>query len=192
MVDERTKKRREDDRPKPQKRSDYDRTLDKAVKAKKAGKGVPQLGQQEKQSIPDLVVRNEFGSNNKLWDILESMKLPTGIDFDFGELAQECAKVGIDIVDYLEPAQVVDIWHKYEHGRSLWNPDKYKDMGTRMYELNQWYLDACKRNEDYIMLKIRDEHWGRGDDLIHINFAELHQLCHMNSLDKSLISCFCL
>ena len=59
MVDERTKKRREDDRPKPQERSDYDRTLDKAVKAKKAGKGVPQLGQQENnQSLILLFVMN--------------------------------------------------------------------------------------------------------------------------------------
>jgi hypothetical protein len=46
-----------------------------------------------------------------------------------GELTQQYALVGLDIVDLLEPAAVVDIWQKYEHGRSLWNPDKYKKMG---------------------------------------------------------------
>ena len=125
--------------------------------------------------------------------MLDSMKLPTGEDIDMGELAQEYSKVGLDLTPLLEPMPVVDIWQsKFERGRSLINPDKYKEMGTRMYELNQWYLDACKRDEEYILLKIRDEQWGHGDDIIFIYFQELHQLCHMNSLEKSLISCFCL
>ena len=126
-------------------------------------------------------------------DILSSMNLPTGEEINMGELAQEYAQVGLDITHLLEECPVVDDWQrKFEHGRSLINPDKYKEMGTQMYELNQWYLDACKRDEEYILLKIRDEHWGRGDDIIFIYFQELHQLCHMNSLDKSLISSFCL
>ncbi len=178
-VDERTRKSREDARPKPQERSDYDRTLGNAVrKAKKKGND-RQLG-----------IRNEFGSNMKFMEAMTT--LPTGKEVDMGELAQQCAREGLDIGHLLESAEEVDIWQKYEHGRSLWNPDNYKALGTRMFELNKWYLEACKRNETYIMLKIRDEHWGRGEDTMHVEFPELHQLCHMNSLDKSLISCYCL
>ena len=49
-------------------KSDYDRTLSKSIEEakktmKRAGKGVPQLGEQEKQSVPDLVVGNEYGTN---------------------------------------------------------------------------------------------------------------------------------
>src|SRR5579859_1863277 len=41
-------------------------------------------------------------------DILSSMNLPTGEEINMGELAQEYAKVSLDIVDLLEPATVVD------------------------------------------------------------------------------------
>ena len=47
--------------------TNYDRTLTKSIEAaqkkKRAGKGVAQLGQQSHQSVPPLVVGNEYGSN---------------------------------------------------------------------------------------------------------------------------------
>ena len=60
-------------------KSDYDRSLTKsfevAQKKTRPGKRVAQLGQQSQQSVPPLVVRNEYGSNLDL-------------DIDFEELAR--------------------------------------------------------------------------------------------------------
>ncbi|XP_066337532.1 uncharacterized protein [Miscanthus floridulus] len=53
-------------------------------------------------------------------------------------------------------------------------------------------LKACGRGEEWIFVRFRDHHYFRGDDILHISFEELHQLYHMDALDKSIISSFCL
>ena len=59
--------------------------------------------------------------------------------------------------------------------------------------LNKWYMAACVRKaDDYLYVRIRNYHYFRGDDIIYVQFNELHQLCHMDALDKSLMSCLCL
>ena len=52
---------------------DYDRSLTKsfeaAQKKTRTGKCVAQLGQQSQQSVPPLVIRNEYGSTLDILDI---------------------------------------------------------------------------------------------------------------------------
>ena len=189
MVEAEQKKRRQARKPSPP--SDFDRTLSKIIKkAAKAGKTVAQLGEQELQSVPPLVIANEYGSNI---DMLDMMEIPTDKEVDMTELANFYAMRGIDLGDFLfESAPVADEWQKYEHGRSLWNPKTINELGTQLFKLNTLYLDACHRKEFYISVRIKDDHWFRGDDVMYIEFAELHQLVHRNSLDKTLISCYCL
>jgi len=61
-----------------------------------------------------------------------------------------------------------------------------------MYLLNQWYMEACKGGHIFLFVRIRNQHYICGNDIIYVEFHELHQLCHLNSLNKSLISCYCL
>ena len=86
----------------------------------------------------------------------------------------------------------VDPWKKFEHGKSLYNPEATGELGTQMYLRNKWYMTVCKRGENFISVRIRNQHYFCGDDVIYVKFGELHQLCHLDSLDKSLISCYCL
>jgi len=63
--------------------SDYDRTLRKSIeeekkKEKRARKGVAQLGEQSKQSVPPLVIGNEYGSNI---DVLDQ-QIPADLKFE--------------------------------------------------------------------------------------------------------------
>jgi hypothetical protein len=188
MVDDVQKKRRESRKPSPL--SDYDRTLSKEYKKMvKARKGVAQLGEQELQSHSPLVIGNEYGSN------IDLLQIPQ--DDGPVDLVQLCnfyaTTCGVDIADMVfATAPVVSSWEKYEHGRSLWDPEKLNDLGTQMYALNNWYLDACAREESAISIRVRDEHWFRGNDVMYLEFSELHQLCHLYSLDKTIISCYCL
>ena len=90
-------------------------------------------------------------------------------------------------------ATVVDEFKRtYVRGRSLYNPSALRDLGTQMRRLNSWYMEACTKNpdDDCICVRIRQEHYFRGDDLIFVPYNELHQLCHMDALDKSIISCY--
>ena len=55
--------------------SDYDRTISKSIEMEKKkekmewkGKGVAQLGKQTRQSVPALVVGNQYGSNMSMLD----------------------------------------------------------------------------------------------------------------------------
>jgi len=97
-------------------KSDYDRSLTKsfeaAQKKTRPGKGVAQLGQQSQQSVPPLVVHNEYGSNLDL-------------DVDFEELARFYEETGLDLAQVLAEgpsAPKVDPWKKFEHGKSLYYP----------------------------------------------------------------------
>ena len=63
--------------------SDYDRTLRKSIeeekkKEKRARNGVAQLREQSKQSVPPLVIRNEYGSNINVLD----QQIPAYLKFD--------------------------------------------------------------------------------------------------------------
>ena len=59
-----------------------------AQKKTRTGKGVAQLGQQSQQSIPPLVVRNEYGSNLDL-------------DVYFEELARFYEETDLDLAQVL-------------------------------------------------------------------------------------------
>ena len=70
---------------------DYDRTLTKSIEAaqkkKQVGKGVAQLGQQSHQSVPPLVVSNEYGLNLGL---MHQANIPPDVDLDhLGEFIDE-------------------------------------------------------------------------------------------------------
>ena len=81
---------------------------------------------------------------------------------------------------------------RYEPGRSLFDPKRLHELGTQMFAIYKWCIEASKRGENWISVRIRQPHYFRGDDLIYVQFEELHQLCHLDTLDKSLVSCFCL
>jgi selenophosphate synthetase-related protein len=67
--------------------------LEKIVKA---GKGVAQLGEQELQSLPPLVIDNEYGSN------IDLPQIPQDRDVDLVELCNFYATTrGVDITDML-------------------------------------------------------------------------------------------
>ena len=74
-------------------KSDYDRSLTKSFEAKqkktRAGKCVAQLGQQSQQSVPPLVIRNEYGSNLDLLDV------------DFEDMVRFYEDTGLDLAQVL-------------------------------------------------------------------------------------------
>ena len=80
-------KKRESQKTRP--KSDYDRSLTKSFdavqKKTRPGKGVAQLGQQSQQSVPPLVIRNEYDTNLDLLDI------------DFEDLVRFYEDTGLDL-----------------------------------------------------------------------------------------------
>uniref|UniRef100_A0A0D9W5V8 Uncharacterized protein n=1 Tax=Leersia perrieri TaxID=77586 RepID=A0A0D9W5V8_9ORYZ len=81
---------------------------------------------------------------------------------------------------------------KYKYGEPLVRPDLVRSLLTQMFKLHRWYIEACKEGTQFINVKIKDEHYFRGEDLINIDVEELYQLFQRDALDKSLVSCWCL
>ena len=135
---------------------------------------------------PPLVVPNEYGSNLNLTEEVGS----------YESLLQFYHDTGLNLTQVLAEgpsALKVDPWKKFEHGKSLYNPKALGELGTQMYLLNKWYMTACEQEETtFVSIRVRNQHYFRDDDVIYVEFLELHQLCHLDSLDKSLISCYCL
>jgi hypothetical protein len=127
---------------------------------------------------------------------MHQANIPPDVDLDhLGEFLDE---TGLDLYQMfgdgnIESAAEVDIWKKkFVLGQSLYNPQALSDLGMQMYLLNKWYMQASTSGDFCVGVRIRDEHWFRGDDVMYVDFAEFHQLCHLTSLDKVIISCYCL
>jgi len=94
---------------------------------------VAQLGQQAKQSVPPLVVQNQYGSNMNLLQ----MVIPNDVNVDeLTELTQWMGATGLSIEQLMgreavKEAEVVDEWRRqYRYGRSLCNPANVKQLRT--------------------------------------------------------------
>ena len=66
---------------------------------------------------------------------------------------------GLNLVEVLAEgpsAPKVDPWKKFEHGKSLCNPEALGDLGTQMYLLNKWYMATCERGETFVSIRVRN------------------------------------
>ena len=48
-----------------------------------------------------------------------------------------------------------DIFRTYKYGRSLVNPKSWRSLGTQMFLLNKWYLNACAKKEAWLLVRVR-------------------------------------
>ena len=78
------------------------------------------------------------------------------------------------------------------YGQPLVRSDQILLLQTQMRKLHDWYMQACKEENIMLIVGIREEHYFRGNEEIHIDFEELFQLFNQDALDKALISCYCL
>ena len=71
-------------------------------------------------------------------------------------------------------------------------PDKVKNLPTRMYELHQWYMNITKiSNRASLMMNVNEKHY-YNEKALSVEYSELFQLYNQDALDKSIVSCYCL
>ena len=162
-------------RPPPDLPSDYERTVTKlheeTVKKplrRARAKKVAQLGEQENQSCPPLKVVSSY---NRQMELSRQYEV-------------EAAKLGVTMVQYLgmlpefdddaeEDYPMAEVAYRYTPGQPLLrNPDDIPKLSTKMRRLHQWYMSASAAKVEYIILSIKEEHFFRGDDFIHVEMEE--------------------
>ena len=105
--------------------------------------------------------------------------------------------IGITVGQLLEiePMPVLredEIKRKYVRGQPLVEPDKVKNLPTRMYELHQWYMNITKISDRLsLMVNVKEEHYYH-EKALAVEYRELCQLYNLDALDKSIVSCYCL
>ena len=85
-----------------------------------------------------------------------------------------------------------EIKRKYVRGQPLVEPDKVKNLPTRMYELHQWYMNITKISDRLsLMVNVKQDHYYH-EKAVSVEYSELFQLYNQDTLDKSIVSCYCL
>ena len=95
-------------------------------------------------------------------------------------------------IEPMPPLREEELKRKYVQGQPLVEPDKVKNLPTRMYELHQWYMNITKiSNRESLMVNVNKEHYYH-EKAVTFEYSELFQLYNKDALDKSIISCYCL
>nr|XP_051183951.1 uncharacterized protein LOC127297680 [Lolium perenne] len=114
-------------------------------------KKVPQLGEQTKQSIPPL----------KVLDVPSVYQGHGGIDME--ETLKLAAQMGYTMEELLGSQDgalpIADIAPKFVYGADLVSKERLHQLPTHMRKLHQWYLDACKVDQRYIVANIPEEYY---------------------------------
>ena len=159
--------------------SDYERSISKSYHqqkkqkssltgSNKSGKTVPQLEEQAMQSIPPLKVITD-----KVTDTAK----------DFG--------ISVDQLLGTEEVPMAELAWKYVPGNPLVIPEQVPHLSTQMRRLHEWYMKEVKNGREMLMVKVKEEHYFYENELC-IEFSEIFQLYNQDSLDKSIVSCYCL
>jgi len=116
-------------------------------------------------------VPNQYGSNE---DLMPKQSL---ILSEIDSLKHYFEHNGLNIEDIaaiaghhtFEKAELVDQWRaRYEPGKSLMNPQHLYELSTQMFTINKCCMEASKRGDNWISVRIRQHHYFRGDDLTYV------------------------
>ena len=95
-------------------------------------------------------------------------------------------------IEPMSPLRQEEIKRKYVRGQPLVEPDKVKNLPTRMYELHQWYMNIINISDRLsLMVNVKKEHYYH-EKAVSVEYSELFQLYNQDTLDKSIVSCYCL
>ena len=136
--------------PPPKPPSDYERSIEKSYEQRgqgRCGKKVPQLGEQEQQSLALLKVFLDKDVHND----------STGLS-----VAQVIGDTGFPMAELA--------W-KYVQGRSLVRPEQIPNLQTQMRRSHEWYMKVAKEGRIMLMAAVKEEHYFQ-DYLIHVEFLE--------------------
>nr|TKW28568.1 hypothetical protein SEVIR_3G336900v2 [Setaria viridis] len=86
------------------------------------------------------------------------------------------------------PEKTVPKW-PFELGKYLVRPELVRKLSTKMYEFHQWYMEqSAKERLMFILLVKPIDFIGEAEKLLWLEFKDIYEVYHQNTLDVSLIS----
>ena len=176
----------------PKLRDDYDRVLEKTIsqeeEEKEAAYRLKRQRMQEEKEAADRLKKERFkaakcGKNvAQLGEQAKQSISPLKVISD--------KKVHHDTGTIGGPQKYQYAW-TYVYGKSLVRPEEVNSLTTQLRRLHLWYEKAVAAGHDVFWVSYKKEHYFT-DDAMYIPFSEIFQLFNQDSLDKSLVSCYCL
>ena len=135
------------------------------------------------QSIPALIVPTHVSTGADQLVITD----------DHRRMAEEA---GITVyrlleIEPMETFKEEQLKRKYARGEPLDKPEEIKHLSLRMYKLHEWYLREAKYRSRVPHGENQPEHYFH-EKAIWVEFQEQFQLFNQDTLDKSIVSCYCL
>ena len=134
--------------------------------SQRSAKTIPQLGEQAAQSIPSLVVPTTRDSTRAQYYCGQTVYVPEVGDVVITQehiMQAEELKITVGQLLEIEDMPMIreqEIKWKFVRGQPLVEPDKVKNLPTRMYELHQWYMNITKiSNRESLMVNVKEEHY---------------------------------
>lgn len=142
--------------------SDYDRTIIKlsaeSKKNKKAsakrGKQIPQLGEQENQSVPPLIVSSDIDKDfradmDKDFELLDPRAINAAREqgITVAQAKENATAMGMSLGQLLgyEEAPKCEIARKYVKGKPLVSREEEARLSVHMRNLHEWYMRQAKK-----------------------------------------------
>jgi len=89
------------------------------------------------------------------------------------------------------PTEYEYAW-QYVYGSTLVRPELVNSLTTQLRRLHTWYEHAVEAKHDDFWVSVKKEHFQFQDDSMYVPFSENFQLFNQDSLDKALVSLYCL
>jgi hypothetical protein len=162
---------------------------EKRAESKKSGKQVAQLGMQNKQSIPPLIVKAGPEEDPEI------IAAATAQGLTVASAIKQASEIGLTLRASLglEDAPVSEVAFKYVLNGPLVEPAQEESLAPQMRNLLRWYKNFIKNKagKEYIYAEVREEHHFKQYS-VEVQMSELFQLFNLRELDKSILSCYVL
>lgn len=162
---------------------------EKKEESKKSGKQVAQLGMQNKQSIPPLIVKAGPEEDPEI------IAAAAAHGMTVTSAIKQASEIGLTLRASLglEDAPVSEVALQYVPNGPLVEPAQEESLAPQMRNLLRWYKNFIKNNagKEYIYAQVREEHHFKPYS-VQVHMSELFQLFNLRDLDKSILSCYVL
>ena len=156
--------------------------------SKKSGKQVDQLGMQNKQSNPPLIVKAGPEEDPEI------IAAAAALGLTVASAMKQASEMGLTLRAFLglEDAPVCEIALQYVRNGPLVEPAREKSLPPQMRNLLRWYKQFITwADKEYIYADVTDEHHTKRYS-VEVHMSELFQLFNLRDLDKSMLSCYVL
>ena len=178
-------------------RDDYDRTIEKLIRERnlqeneacRQKREQQQMAAKKAQQEKEAAFRQKREANKKSGKQVAQLGEQANQSVPAFKVVSD-KEIQQDTIRIENPKEYMYAW-TYAYGKPLVRPEMVKSLPTQLRRLHEWYEGAVKKHHEYFHVSYKKDHYLE-DNAMYVPFDEIFQLFNQDSLDKAIISCYCL